>query len=371
MSAARSARAMVLVSLASLLFISGQSSGHLPIYKSGGSTIDDALHIPDIQVSYAIYAEFERGVGSHFYSFGAGAGEPLHFQMAVPTFDRFDGFVPEVLLIGPGLQPADADIEEVLTHYSVSLPPQTGVLRWIYDGPMYDEEFEPFTQTTFWVRQTVDTTLEVAGTYYFMIALPVDLQVLEDVGDDTTYKYLFAPGVEEDFGIVDFVLIPYDWYSTKTFWEENPLIFLLPTYVTVLGGLALYSYLPTRLRPGLRSGDRVQRILIYSALLGALLMIGGGLNQVIFLMWSPLFTESSIGVVVLILQSAAVVVGVVALKITVGKPGFSAMPKLLATSLIVTVALVIGAGFIAGPVLLLGASLVDSWRSAAPGLRRT
>jgi hypothetical protein len=371
MSPARTASIMVSVSLIALLFIPGHSSAHLPLYKSGGSTMDDALHIPDIQVSYAIYAEFEQGVGTHFYSFPAEAGEPLHFQIGVPTFDHFDRFAPEVLLIGPGLPAADAGAEELFSYYSISLPGQTGVLRWAYDGPMYDEEFEPFTQTTFWVRQNVDTTLAVEGVYYFMIALPADLHALEGVDSGTAYKYLFAPGVEEEFGVLDFVLIPYDWYSTKVFWEENPLVFLIPTYATVIGGLAIHMFLMPRLRRGAEPRDGAQKIMLYSALSGALLMIGGGINQVIFLISSPLFSESPIGGMVLILQLAAIALGVAALKLAVPRPGVSVVPRLLAALLVVAAALVIGAGLIAGPLLFLGALLVDTWLSAAPKLHRT
>lgn len=366
MRVAKPVGAVVFISLFILLAISDESSGHLPLYQSGGSTIDDALEIPDIQVSYAIYAEFEQGAGTHFYSFPAEAGENLHFQLGVPTFDRFDGFAPEVLLIGPGLPLPDASAQQLLSYYSVALPPETGVLSWMYDGPMYDEEFEPFTQTKFWVRQTVDTTLDVEGTYHFMIALSVALHALEGVSDGTVYKYLFAPGVEEAFGVLDFVLIPYDWYSTKVFWEENPLVFMLPTYLTVIGGLAFHAFVLPRFRSVSRPDDRAQMALFYSALAGALLMIGGGINQIIFLALSPLFSESPIGMVVLFLQSAAVVLGVAAVRYAGRGQAPSTMPRLAASLLVVVAALVLGAGLIAGPILFLGAVLLDSWRSAFP-----
>ncbi len=366
MRVAKPVGAIVFVSLVVLLAVPDESSGHLPLYRSGGSTINDALEIPDIQVSYAIYAEFEQGTGTHFYSFPAEAGESLHFQLGVPTFDRFDAFAPEVLLIGPGLPLPDESAQQMLSYYSVALPPETGVLSWMYDGPMYDEEFEPFTQTEFWVRQTVDTTLDVEGTYYFMIALSIALHALEGVSDGTVYKYLFAPGVEEDFGVLDFVLIPYDWYSTKVFWEENPLVFMLPTYLTVIGGLAFHAFVLPRFRSVSRISDRTQKALFYSALSGALLMIGGGVNQTVFLVLSPLFSESPIGMVVLLLQSAAIVLGMVALRYAGRGQPPSTVPRLAVSLMVAVAALVIGAGLIVGPILVLGAILLDSWHSASP-----
>jgi len=370
MRVAKPVGAIVFASLVALLAVPDESSGHLPLYQSGGSTIDDPLEIPDIQVSYAIYAEFEQGVGTHFYSFPAEAGESLHFQLGVPTFDRFDEFAPEVLLIGPGLPLPDASAQQMLSYYSVALPPETGVLSWMYDGPMYDEEFEPFTQTEFWVRQTVDTTLDVEGTYYFMIALSTTLHALEGTSDGTVYKYLFAPGVEEDFGVLDFVLIPYDWYSTKVFWEENPLVFMLPTYLTVIGGLAFHAFVLPRFRSVSRISDRTQKALFYSALSGALLMIGGGINQTIFLVLSPLFNESPIGMLVLFLQLTAVALGVVALRYVRRGKYPSTVPRLAISILLVVAALVLGAGFIIGPILFLGAVLLDSWRYASPKIHR-
>jgi len=235
---------------------------------------------------------------------------------------------------------------------------------------MYDEEFEPFTQTEFWVRQTVDTILGVEGTYYFVIALPTTLHALEGMSGGTVYKYLFAPGVEEDFGVLDFVLIPYDWYSTKVFWEENPLVFMLPTYLIVIGGLAFHAIVLPRFRSVSRITDRTQKALFYSALSGALLMIGGGVNQVVFLVLSPLFSESPIGAVVLMLQSVAVVLGVVALRYAGRGKSPSIVPRLVVSLLIVAAALVVGSGFIIGPVLFLGAVLLDSWRYASQEIHR-
>lgn|GEM_PF-1561248 len=352
------------LALVSLVVVSSPVSAHLPIYQSGGSSMETALHIPDANVSYATYAEFPKTLNSmQFYSVTVVAGQSQYIELDLPSIHGYVSFTPVLLLIGPGLQSANAAAQYVLDFYGVNLTAEQGALAWNYTGSLDEEEFEPFTQVLLLKRQSVNVTLPDDGTYYIAVAKwPFATDPNDQILVENAMKYILVTGTLEEFTALDYVLIPYDWVKGHLFWDENPLVFLLPTYLITAGALLFTTYMRrSRPTPSAVGTLRTDQGVFYMALTGGLLMVSGGINQLAFLLAGPGFSLGTGETIVLILQTVGIVLGALALRLsfTLVRPARWYRP-VIAVAIFIP-ALIVGSGFIVGPVLLLGAALAGHY----------
>jgi hypothetical protein len=351
---------ILILALSGLVAASASVSAHLPIYESGGSTMETALHIPDPSTSYATYAEFPKGLnGIQFYSLTAKAGQGQYIELDVPSIEYSREFAPVLLLIGPGLPQPNASTEYVLDFYGTNLTSGQGALSWNYTGPLDEEEFEPFTQVLLLKRQSVNVTLPSDGTYFIavgkwpFIPSPNDLIIVKGVA-----KYILVTGTLEKFALTDYILIPYDWVKGHLFWDENPLIFLLPTYLITAAALVFTTYMRrSRPTPSAVGSRRTEQAVFYAALTGGLLMVSGGINQLVFLLGNPLFSLGIGETIVLMLQGIGIVAGIVALRLSFAFLKPARLYRLIAAAAIFLVALIVGSGFLVGPILFLSAAV--------------
>ncbi|MCU0852086.1 MAG: hypothetical protein MUC90_02355 [Thermoplasmata archaeon] len=344
----------ILLSLLLCVQIAAPASAHKPIFESGGETIDTALEIPDPLVSYAIYAQFEPGMPQiQYYELQLEAGHLLNFQMLIPVIDELQEFAPEVLLIGPGLPAPDAGSSSIIDEFAIPMPTADGIVLWSYVGAENVEEFEPFTQTTFWERQDVELTLAEAGTYFLAVVVPEG-----DFNPGEEGKYVLAPGLEEDFGLIDYVAIPVDWVKARVFWEQSLILYLLPTFVVLLAGLSILWY-RIRSSDSRGSASMAGKGAMYLGLAGGLLMVGTGVNQILLVALSPHLSESAINLVVIMTQSLAVALGLFAIRSAFALARTPRWTGIVVPVVLTLLALLLGAGFIVGPALFLTASLAQ------------
>lgn len=352
-----------LVTLSAVALLSGSASAHLPIYSSGGSTMDTALHIPDSNTSYATYAEFKAAPNQiHFYSISVGLNQDQYIEVDVPALDYLEEFAPILIVIGPGLPEPDGNTSEVLAFYGLNLTSGSGALSWRYDGPLDEKEFEPFTQVDLLKRQSVNVTLPQSGLYYIAVAQQPFTPAPNDQYKFIETKYILVTGVLEKFTVLDYVLIPYDWVKGHMFWDESPLVFLLPTYVVLIGGVAVMAFSRRwRPSPSAVAPRRRDQSVFYAAFAGSLLMIGTGVNQLAFLFGNPLFSLGLGESIVLMLQSIGIVMGVIAVRLSFSVLRPARWIRLLLGIIVTVIALIVGAGLIIGPILFVGAAVAGSY----------
>lgn len=347
--------------LLGLIAFSSGASAHVPIYSSGGHSYTTALRIPNSSVSYATYAEFEGYTFAEiqFYSITAASGQIQYIELDVPT--GYESLAPVLLFIGPGLSEPDESTDYVLTLFGLELSSGQGALSWNYSGPLDEKEFEPFTQEVLLKRQSVNVTLSESGTYFIAAA-----RIIPPFGPNYSIlireaKYILVTGTEEKFTVLDYILIPYDWFKGHLFWNENPLIFLLPTYVITFTGLALVAFMrrsrPTSTAVG---PDRKGQAIFYSAIAGGLLMFAGGVNQLVFLFGNPLFSLGVGETIVLILQGIGIVLGVIAVRLAFSFLKPAKWLRVFVAAAIFVIALVVGAGFIVGPILFFAGAVLGT-----------
>ena len=199
------------MSAASLLVVS-VAYAHLPNWgEPGGEN-----HIDDIDVSVAFYQDIEEGSQVDTFTFQGEAGQHLHAGINIPAVAGLEDYGVTMALLGPGLPPAG------LAGLPVEPTDVAGAL--IFPTEQGENFFEPFTQTRYWGRQTVEMGLPASGEYHLMVW---NL-------DGRTGKYVIDIGEKEEFGLLGFLKLPYWWVKVHRFFGHNTYLALL-----AVGGLLL------------------------------------------------------------------------------------------------------------------------------------
>ena len=316
--------------------------------------MDTALKIPDANVSYGITAEFSSSTNRiQFYAFSVEAGHVLNFQLGVPAISSLENFAPAILLIGPDLASPDSFTAFLLNQFEIDLPSGNGATSYIYNGTVNEKEFEPFTQVNLWIRQDAEVTLPSQGVYYLAIAVP------EGWAQDSTSgfgKYVLAPGVLEKFSILDYMSIPLDWIKWHSFWEDSVVLFMIPTFVVVIAGtLGTWFYAEKR-RPDIfkENLDGVKPV-FYLGVVGTALMVGSAVNQLALVFGYSISQSGGASFIVVMLQTIGLLLGLSALRMMLGMMRLRSARGMMLTiglaALVTFGALIVGAGWIVGPML--------------------
>jgi hypothetical protein len=210
-----------------LIAISSDAAAHKPLDSSNNNSLDAATVIPDHTVSWAIYQALQ-GQNADFYRFEGRQGERFYMQMTVPDLEEYGNFTPAVALNGNGLSVAGLDVGEDTVEKrlhaaetdfdSVPLAGDAILLEYKSEGPA-EKFFEPFTQTSYMVRQElVIDKLPSTGTYEIVV-------FDKSLRQDESAKYVLAVGEREDFSALDyFTTLPAAWFETKVFFEDYAAI---------------------------------------------------------------------------------------------------------------------------------------------------
>jgi hypothetical protein len=159
-------------------------SAHAPsVVTDGSGSPDEAIVLDDPTLSRAIGATLEVPGEIDWYRLDLAAGDPLVVGMTAP--DAPGGVPATFTLLGPGLPDAADAGPEV-----VRLAEAVGVEGAIVFEPMADPPREVHGGLGFFDYGTVRTEAPVDGSYYVAVRA---------VDPGATGKYVFAPGVREEF----------------------------------------------------------------------------------------------------------------------------------------------------------------------------
>ena len=185
---------------------------HQLIFSDGNNiTIENALYIPDPQISWAMYGELENNV--LFYKFEAEQKEPLYASLVIPALDGLEDFSPSLAIITQqqNIAMISSHTDEKNTEVPFVLPDGYQAIVFDYDGkPTNNVFYEPFTQVNYWERQEIRTESINPGTYYLAVF-------------DTTEngKFTLAVGEREDFSNANFFdSFVRAWFETKIFFND-------------------------------------------------------------------------------------------------------------------------------------------------------
>lgn len=183
--------------------------------------------IPDPTTSFAYYREFGSGEFVHVYSVEGAAGQAFHAGINIPQLEGLENYGVTLAVFGPGLTELDParlpdDLRNLGRPSTVpALPVSTGAARLpdltgmggvILESAVTEDFYEPFTQTSYWGRQSVDLTFPETGTYYLAVWQP----------EETAGKYVMDTGRQEVFSPADLFRFPVWWWETRAYFNQLP-----------------------------------------------------------------------------------------------------------------------------------------------------
>lgn len=176
----------------------------LPPPKSPGAV----TVIPNISVSRAAYRELTPAYPVDWYRFSAKAGEAIFIQMTIPQIARFAGYSPSFAVVSSSsdwygvtpqiLQRATVELGDPTVRRLLRLAPGEHALTVDSNGAPPQAFHEPFTETNYWIKQTIRFTAPVSGSY--------EIAVFDRGGSPG--KYVLATGEKERFTLRDIVHLP-------------------------------------------------------------------------------------------------------------------------------------------------------------------
>lgn len=199
-------RFAMLAALVMVLLTTRAAYAHRPIFVEAQSntTRANAVKISDAQISWAIYAQLSQPGEINYYTFAGTRGESVYINLDLPKMPETIQFGLDVALVGKGFSPSSSVPFALNAGESALVAPDSG-----HDPA--NVFFEPFTQTSYWVRQTMRVTLPSDGT--FIIAVYNS--------ENKTGKYVLAVGEREEWDASDVPSMPNVWVGVQKYFGNT------------------------------------------------------------------------------------------------------------------------------------------------------
>jgi hypothetical protein len=147
--------------LAVLYLLSPPALAHVPAFGGEGKSPETAIQIEDPTKSRVLYGHLDSDT-LRYYSFKIEKGERIVLGLTIPVEQGNQGFIPNLILIGPAL--ADGGkIPEML-----EMPDGYGakvLTSSLPESPVY----EGFTPSAFYSLDHLDIKAPESGTYYIAV----------------------------------------------------------------------------------------------------------------------------------------------------------------------------------------------------------
>ncbi|MFA7197736.1 MAG: hypothetical protein WC093_00455 [Methanoculleus sp.] len=314
-------RLAIAVLLAALLAAT-PALAHVPLFAEDGSSPESAFVIEDPAKSWVVYDGLPDGPAVRYYRFRMEEGERIYATLRVP---RAGGFVPGMVLAGPGIQS-----QGTVPGY-VGVPEGDGAMAVPGELPERPE-YEPFAPSKLYPLARVDMPAPAAGDYTLAI------YTSEEGGN-----YALALGFVESYTLGEWVRVPIDVVAIHRH-EGQPLLLIFAPMIAVL---AIGTVL-------------LLRALSLFALAGAtagLLFIGSGAMTLMQMAIAAVGTDPGAAILpTLVFALIAILLGVLALRVAFRKKVGTG--ERLVMVVLGALALVTWAGLVIGPVLAFIAAIV-------------
>lgn len=207
-----------LLAIVLTVFNSGASSAHNAVFvDSLPHNTGQAIAFEQPDIDRVFYANLANSATVDFYTFQGKQGFSFRSKILIPRLPGLDKFHPALALFGPGLPKPD----EVQTYeIPFNLPQNEGLVTSEQDqsnnvksnDTLYSHYDEPFTQSSYWVGQTLIRQLPQDGTYYLAVYSP------QNQGG----KYALETGNRDATSIKETLGFPVLWFRLK-FWFDDAL----------------------------------------------------------------------------------------------------------------------------------------------------
>lgn len=356
-----------------MLLLSFNAVGHVPLIGGGNEDISSALHISNPAKSWAIYAVLENET-VHYFSFDVREGERIYLGLLKSTDPADEGFLPDLLLIGPGIgiqssspvqlpegntSPEGAVLlENSAIPKNIVLPESLKDLGALAaDGREGITTYEPFGPSSFIELAEINLSAPQSGRYYAAVyentmKEEASLAAAEPVAKGGGH-YGLVVGYREEFSFTDRMIAPIQIASVYIWEGQSIIMILIPYLVALIAGGLIY-----------RRGSRRSSFNLAGTLAGFLFLGTSSLviTQMIYsLSRAPYGPEVYITMAIILFHA---LLGVASIRLARGEAGILQRSLL---AVIGTLALLGGSGMILGPILAVSASFLPTMKRSVPG----
>lgn len=318
-------------------FLTVPALGHVPTFEGGGKSPETAIPFKDPSISRVMYGQLAEG-DLIYYSFEAKQGERIVLGLTIPVDQGRQGFTPDLILMGPGLENEGKVPEklEVPQGYGVKVFPGN-----LPESPTY----EPFSPGAFYSVAGPDLAAPESGKYYAVAS-----------ASRGAGNYGMVLGYKEAFTLSEWVTTPLSQIKIYLWEGQSPLLVFAPLVIILaLGLLAIFLKKDSaaNLSPARLCGT-----------FAGLFFLGTGvllITQMLISLSKTSYTSEVIVTLILILASIGLGVVALILSMKVGKHNSASVKQRLYFFFLGILGLLFWAGLFAGPVLSFAAALLP-WK---------
>ncbi len=214
----------VAVAVVLVFSVATTALAHSPLFPEENHDPANAYQINNPAKSWAIYTALEHPDRGDYYRFTVFQGDKIKIALMVSEDPALSGFLPSFALLVPGLDRGDT-----VPSY-IEVPSGYGAI--VVNGTSPSKaSYEPFSPG--WLYEIADLTegARTNGIYYI---------VVYDNAQNTG-NYGLPVGYLEQWTLREWILIPYNVYSTYVWEGQNRFVTFLPIIlVLATGGVILY-----------------------------------------------------------------------------------------------------------------------------------
>jgi hypothetical protein len=338
--------AITVINLVLLVALIAPTEAHAPEFPEGRDSLGNAFEIDDPTKSWAIYSRLHGDGEANYYLLRMKQGENITVSLTAPRSSTERGFLPLVVLMGPGIKDDDAP------PTSIQVPDGAGVK--VVGGELPSRmEYEPFSPSVFYELGRLSVDAPEDGDYYLAVYDGAS-------GGD----YGLAVGLRESFTAEEWLLVPFSAISIYQ-WEGQSLLAVLSAPVAAfLIGLAIMLAASNRRR------SRID-VLWITATMAGLLLIASSVSLAYQMHYALSLAGPDITLVVTaVLVILPLALGMASLKIAYRRRSSrgAGVGTRLALVAIGALGLLLWGGWIAGPAMaIVAAVLPDQILMLGPG----
>ena len=315
-----------------VLLLASPALAHVPRFPEDNESPGEAVVVPDPVKSWSFYDSLQDGQVK-YYRATLGAGE----RLTVGAFTPMSGpFTPSLVVMSPALEASGSVPDGVVVPDGMDAVVVEG------DRPA-SARYEPFGPSANYHTASFEHTVDRERTYLIAVYEPAD----------RTGPAGVSIGSAESFTPTEYLTVPFDLIEVHLWEGQSPLVVVGPVLLTVVAGLGAVR------RRWQESWDHKQ---LRATLSGAgLLVLGSGVNTAVQTSVALGRTGPTAGVLV---TTAFIVVPLVGGSWVVAGALGPTCPltprRRLGLALTGVAALLTWAGFIVGPLVLIGVAGVPS-----------
>ena len=306
---------------------------HVPSFPEENTTPEQAVQVPDPVKSWSFYDSLEEDQVK-YYRLTMPAGERLR----VGTFTPHTGqFTPSVVVMSPSLN-TTASVPE-----GVTVPEGMGAT--VVEGDRPDTAtYEPFTPSANFHTVGFSRPVETETTYVIAVYEPANRT--GPVGVTIGYK--------EVWSLTEYLAVPFNVLRIHIWEGQHPLLVVGPILLTVLAGLGLFrrrwhgEWETTPLRVSLGTAG--------------VLIAGTGANTAVQMGIALAKTGATpAALVTAVFVAVSFVAGVWVIRLALKPDCILTTQRRIGLATTGVFTLLVWAGFILGPAVLIGLAVIPSW----------